>query len=1194
MYLKEIRMDNFKSFGGKRKIPFLPGFTAVTGPNGSGKSNIGDAILFVLGPKSSRVIRAGKLTDLIFNGGRENKPARQCSVSLVFDNQSRIIPLEEDEVCLQRIVKRSATRPGDYSSTFLVNGRKSTLTEFDMLLSHARISADGYNFVQQGDITRIVSMGNVERRRILDNIAGITRFDADIQHAEKKKLEVEGNLERIQVLMDEIDVQLKQLERDRAAALKYLEHKERLDLAKAQLASKKRDEAEAEVNSVRNQIEKYLEEEKELTARREELKGQLEEVRGELDELEKELAEKGGKEAQQLKEKIDQIRLDRARAKDGIQDTQDQIRELKQERAAVRREIKSAEKQRGQLAADLETVSSELEVVESELKGKEEELKGHEDTMAHSDDKIKQLQKEVLAINQQLEAKYAELREAKLDEDRRAANIQRLDEEIAEAEEKRVLVEAEIKDVEWELKELKQTTKLDTKSVKQIQEDYFEKRNLEAKLAKQSEELESAIMRLNREYTRLEAEAAAAESIRKGYNNAVSKVLQARDRRELTGIHGTIAELADVSEEYETALSVAAGNRMQSIVVDTDGDAAQAIKMLKRSRAGRAAFLPMNKMMEGRPRGKARMVADDPDALGFAIDLVDFREDYHAAFWFVLGDTVVVRNLDAARRLMGGVRMVTLQGELIEASGAMIGGTVERQMLKFGAGAQDEMERVGGELRTALAHSEDVAKKLKALRENLRELEDQLREVSGRSDSESIKLEALETRRKEFRSTFEALESGLEEMRRLLNEQRGGMDRARERQEAIHSEMEAIEAAKRDKGKELMKATPREMAVAMEKLRKAIHEMTNAAANLTSRKDTLKTQINLYDERLGEYNGRDNDLTQRVDADENKVKKLTLDLGKLETEMQALVKIEAGMSSEMAELQGRRDAVVKQRTEMEREVDRISTRLETRGDFVIGLKAKLKAAEEALAEMTKELEAFDVQLEGEMPTMEHLKNVIQECENRMRALEPVNMRAIEDYEAQQRRGAELKEEVGQLHTEKTNLITLVDELVEKKKAGLNKVFTAINENFKRTYEELSCGGEAELILENPESPFEGGLLIKARPKGKKVLRLEALSGGEKGLVSMAFIFAIQQYDPSPFYLLDEIDQNLDAINAGLVSKMVSRDSRNAQFVMVSLRKVSLKEADHIYGVTIQENGVSELLGNVNIASITEKGEILTK
>jgi chromosome segregation protein len=345
VYLKEIYLENFKSFGKKIRIPFLQGFTAVTGPNGSGKSNIADAILFVLGPKSSKMIRAGKLTDLIFNGGNKKKPAKACKVSLIFNNESRIIPIDKDEIRLSRVVKISQTKAENYYSYFYVNGKPSSLNEFENLLAHARISADGYNLVQQGDINRITQMSNLDRRRILDDIAGITKFDRDIAKTEEKQAAVITNLERIRILFDEIKSNLNQLKHDRDSAMRYKDLKDEHNLAKAQLAHKKKEQTELEIASLNEQIQKYERERIEYGNKLDEYRQKLVATENSLEEIDNKILEMGGEEAEDIKNKINELKLEQYRATDTIDTARDDISAAKEEKSNLQRELKTINKE---------------------------------------------------------------------------------------------------------------------------------------------------------------------------------------------------------------------------------------------------------------------------------------------------------------------------------------------------------------------------------------------------------------------------------------------------------------------------------------------------------------------------------------------------------------------------------------------------------------------------------------------------------------------------------------------------------------------------------------------------------------------------------------------------------------------------------------------------------------------------------
>jgi chromosome segregation protein len=1190
LYLKQVELENFKSFGRKKKIPFLKGFTVITGPNGSGKSNIGDAILFVLGPKSGKAIRAGKLTNLIYNGGKTKKAAKYTKASLIFDNMDRVIPLEEDEVTFTRLVKLSPSDPQNYLSYFYVNGRKSSLNEFDDLLSHAHISAEGYNLVKQGDVTRIVEMGNLERRRVLDDVSGVTRYDDDIRKAQEKRKGLEENLDRIGIIIDEIKRQIKALEKERGAALKYKELKDTYDLAKAQSAYKKKEIIESEIVAISEQIEGYDKKEQDLIAKKEELKGQLAELEEALKEAEEKIAEEGGEEARELKSKIDELKIEIARAKDSVTSSKDSIKSLKKEKKVYDNDL-------SKLNNELEELSNNKRDVDSELKKKREELAGlekeHEDTqktVGKSDSEALAIQKKILTINKEIEAQEDKLRAYKIEDDRTREKADRLRGELAELEESANTCEFEIKDVDFQLKEISKDAKESGKSLKSLSEDLEKKKQEEQKLHMESQDLEAAITMLTREYNRLKAEAEAAESIKKGYNMAVNSILEARDTGKLKGVHGTIAELAQVDDKYEVALSVAAGARMQSIVVDDDECASKAIEFLKKKKIGRATFLPLNKMREGRPRGKSLMAQRNDKSLGFALELVNFKPEYKGAFWYVLGDTVVMENLKIARELMGGIRIVTLEGELIEAAGAMIGGKLRNAKLKFGAPSKSDIEKVGTKLRTAMEHSDKVSEKLREVRDSILELENQVREFGGKDDVSSIKLDDLKSKRTEFKKKLAAINKNLEDKSKELAQAEEILQKLVEELANTESAIEDFKAQREEQRKILLKATPQEYARRIKKLQNTIHALTTDVSKLSSSSETLATQIKIHGERQAEIEKFLSEIEEEQTKHKNNIKDRQKKQKEFQNQLDAFLKVEANMNKQMRKLGEKRDEIYKEKTDCEVAIDKVNTKLETQRDFVIGLRTKGANAEERLKEALSELEVLKIEIncDEKLPSLEKLKETIAGCERRMRNLEPINMRAIDDYDEQQTRLDELITEVKHLKDQRRNLISVVKELDNKKKIEFMKVFEGINENFKKIFAELSIGGEAELLLENEESPFEGGLEIKARPRGKKVLRLESLSGGEKSLTALALIFAIQHYEPSPFYLLDEVDMFLDAINAEHVARMVKKNSRQAQFVMVSLRKVTLKEADAIYGVTLLADSISDVVGNVSLHDITEQ------
>src|SRR5437867_182433 len=1180
-------MENFKSFGRKITVPFLQGYTAITGPNGSGKSNIADAILFVLGPKSAKAIRAGKLTDLIWNGGKDKKGADSCQVSLLFDNSDRQIPVEADEVKLTRYVGLSPSVEGGYNSYFYINDRKSSLSEFDSLLAHARISAEGYNLVQQGDIQKIVSMSSIERRRILDNIAGITKFDDDITQAEGKRRETEENLERIRIILDEIDKQIKQLEADRDGALKYKELNERMSTAKAQLAYKNRELIERQIVGTKEQIAKHEADKAKLEAQKAELRTLFDAAVARLNELEQEMAERGGEEAKELKEKLDGLRIERARATDGTETSKEVLKQLRVEAGEANREQAKIQKETDALAREREKVDARVGELDEQIKAADKDLHEVDELASKSDAKVLGIQKQIIALNNEIDQVEERVKGIVLEGDRTKEAMSRLESEITQIEESRKAYQVEHDDADWQLKELRTSTKESGKSLQKLQQEFLEKRAEEAKLAKEQAELQTAILSLTRQYAQLKAEADVAENMKRGYTSAVSSILECRETGSIKGIHGTVAQLAHVETQYETPIVTAAGARMQAIIVDDDSVAAQCIDYLKKRKIGRATFLPLTKMLVGKPRGKAILVAKG--CLGFAIDLCHFDEKYRDAFFYVFGDTLVVQTLDEARKWMGGVRLVTIEGELIEASGAMIGGDMERSTVKFGPSVASEMEKIAEKLREAQAQGEAVANRLDELRKEILELEREIKESGGRSGAVEVKTSTLEAKRKEFAAKIATADKDLQDRKARFEDAQKTAARVEEDLAKFTKALEALKGKRDERKKAVIAATPQQISSRMKELMSRRATLAEELSGLRSKLEAMATQTTFLEERRTEVGSRLTALDGQRKDHEKRIESFEESLGRLETEIRGLEKTEAQMGKKVKDLQDARDAAYKEKTDREADLDKVTHKIDTKEDFLLKMQTELKVQEEQLAEAERVMKEMAVELqEGRLPSLEELKTTIADCDAAITGLGPINLRALEDYDAQQTRSVDLKDEFKRLEGQREELIHLVDQLTDKKKEGLAKIFTSINENFARVYAELTEGGEAELALENPEKPFEGGLTLKVKPAHKKALRLEALSGGERSLASMALIFAIQEYDPSPFYLLDEIDQNLDAVNAEKVARMIRRNSATAQFVQISLRKVSLREADHLVGVTMTPESVSEVIMRVNLADVEDE------
>jgi chromosome segregation protein len=1196
VYLKKVEMENFKSFGHKLVVPFYPGFTAITGPNGSGKSNIVDAILFVLGPKSSKVMRAGRLTDLIFNGGKNRKnPSKYCKVSLVFDNSQRKLRVDANDVTLTRLIKRAPLKdnPDNYYSYFYINDRAASYSEFVDILTHARISGEGYNIIKQGDVTSLVEMGSVDRRKIIDGIAGISTFDEDIEKAEKERGDVEKNLERIDIILNEIGSQIRQLKKDRDAAYRYKEMKDKLYQTKAMIATKKKQEVQSQIAEVNKQIVSYETEQKKFEEYKEKLKTQYTELQQKLDEIEKKIASAGGNEANDIKEKIDVVRSEAIKIDERINYSNDEITEKKKEQKELESSRGELEKELGELSKQKEELSQKIQDLETTLHETEKELEKLREEIAQSDDTSMDITRELVKMREEYNNKQTEVHEYELKRDRLKEKLDALDLQIAELQETQSTYEFEIKDIDWQASELNKGKQESSKKAKDSEKLLFEKKKRESDITEQLADLEKAILKMQREQSKLQAEREAAQTVGAKYNAVVESILAARNSHELKGIRGTIAELAQVDEQYKLALEIAAGPRMQAIVVEDDIAAAEAIGYLQKKKLGRATFLPINKMIVGKPRAQALMTVKDESSQGFAIDLMTFDPEYRGAFWYVFGDTVIVNSLSDARRLMGGVRLVDMKGDLIEAGGAMIGGSPPSERLSFGSADQRLLDDVTRKLTGAIQSQDLLSEELAQLKKDIMELENVCRTLKVETDA-GIQTKDLDVRKKEFAGKLQVLSKDLQTKQREKESTEAELTTIIATLADCEKRLKELDALKEEKGKHLLKSTKKEIAQTVRGLEKTVSEFQENVLKHHSEQETIQKKLELLEERKRELTEKITKIDTDCDTLRQTVQELKETRAKSQDDLKALMTVEETMTGKTKELALERDKLYKKTVGIENDLDTINTKTESYFDLVARAKYRLPTLDESLKELDQEIALYHVDItETTLPAIETMKETILSIEQTMQELEPVNMRALEEYEHQMERKKKFDDDIGHLNDQKKNLVKLVGEITKKKTERFFEVYDEINKNFKEIYGQLSEDGEAELLLENEQSVFEGGLTIKARPHGKKVLRLAALSGGEKSIASLAFIFSIQQYDPSPFYVLDEIDMFLDGVNAEIVSRMIKNRAEHSQFISVSLRKIALKEANYLYGVTMHDSGISEMIGNIDPDSVGPKGEIKT-
>ncbi len=1179
MYLKSIEISNFKSFKGEVTIPLDRGFTAITGPNGSGKSNCGDAIQFVLGPRSNKTIRAQNSKDLIFNGGKNSKPARSCKVTLIFanpllSNKRRRLPIDSDEVKMTRSVR--LTKANNVVTQYLLDGEESTQKSFHRILGAANARPDGYNIVLQGDVTSLAKMTSKERRKVLDSVAGVTSYDEEIRKAEKQKDNVETYIERIGLLEEEQKARLKDLRKEKDIAIKAKDLAEELNQARISAYQSNYASQMAEKEYQFNEQARYLEEASQLELEVKEGAKSLIALEDKIGVLQKQIEDLTGGESNGLNKQIFDLHLRIDGNKDKISDAEakeiEDVEELTQLKAQLEEAISSLE----EFSKSLETAKQDLKDSEKAL----DEARIEEDeitlVMESSSDESAELSRNLSKSLEQLDLARTKLSDAQSEVDRTAAQAEIISEQLSQAQEESeearlVLGELEIKGEELNGNSPEQNRKTLSKNLMTAQ-------NSEQKLVDESQLIENKLRETERKLERSRAEMERSSGS-KGMAGGAAAVMAARDDGELKGIIGTIAELcAPLDDSHESALSTAIGGGMTSIVVESDEVAAKAIRWLAENRAGRATFLPLNKLTNTRAAGKALMVSKKPGVVGFAHELLEYDPKIDIAIRFVLRNTLIVDSMSTARSHMGGIRLVTLRGDITEAGGAMIGGSKRKMSVSFGGRIKgaSEVEKLSGEVEKLRLMSDTVASALIEVRRQQQVLRASINELSDGEDA--VKLQEWRAEIKLAKSTHNKSLGAVAEIEKKLAELEFTARSNLEELDKSQTEFELMEANCTSARESVEMASPAHlkdrMHAAQMKRLDAEGLKSKAETALSSgsgHQDLLSQRVTDNNTRISSLESNMLKRSETIDLLESTIADDSIELKERQDELAEFLEENKGLEDERLELVDERGSL---RTSLTQKATDAQSRRRMSDELGRSLLAKQTALEELLNEM-RDINIEPAGPEITLPSVGESEKKVRTLERKMEAYGPVNMLAIEQFEACENRLNDMKEDFKILQKRRTSLMDVTQKLESQRKERLLNVLEQVNENFKVSYNVLSDGGKGELYLENPEEPFKGGLELWAKPKGKssKVSRLQ-LSGGEQSMAALALIFAIQDYDPSPFYYFDEVDQNLDATNAERIAEMCRQRSKNAQFIMVTLRKVSLRLADHHIGITHGGDGCS--------------------
>lgn len=1160
MYIKQLEIDNFKSFANKSEIPLLKGFTTVSGPNGSGKSNIIDSVMFALGLRTGSALRIENLSDFITTFNNKN----EAMVKVVFGDVDG-----DKELTVGRRIKK--TNQG-FASTYYLNDKIDTLTNIRSILEKYNITPNSYNVMMQGDVNSIVMCSSKVRRGIIDEIAGVADFDRRIDQATNELKTVEQRVEAASLILSEVEKTLEQLKSEREVALKYKKLQEEKSGLESQVSTVKFFDLKKNLELAHENILQSNKKLKETQANKKDLDEKIKLINEKYEELDKKLKEQGEDERNKLKDSQSDLSARIQTKKNAIDYSDTQIQKGLQSIENAKNGIASYKKKIEDEHLNIKLAHDKIGIIETQLKEKKEELtKKLADIsgLSSTADKYIQERNDVSRNLDTLKDKDNELLKESLPKENDLKNLKKEIEDakafIAQAENAKAnfgddksLKELQVSDLKKEMDELKE---IQTKTMQQLDD---------AKTA--IDDYDHDVRAAYRKFSDMEAQRRAMSS--SGSSIPITTVMNAH----LEGVHAPLMQLGSVDEEYSLALDIAFGGRLAHIVVDDTHAAYVAMELLNSSRAGRATFIPLNKVKKAPTK---LQLPKNHGVIDFAINLVDFDDIYLDAFFYAVGDTLIVEDAEAAEQLMGKYRMVTLDGKLYEKSSAITGGYVKKSI--FGFGQNDDKE-----LENAKAKLDELQRKYDEAVANKKMLEEKLDKIRVTYSSSSTEYSKAKIELSNMTAQFENSQNLLEAKKTFVNENEPKIEK-------LNSELDKIEAKRVDLSEKIQQAQDKLSELDSLLNDKDLKDLKEKTQGIEDEIRHLNNNLMNVNNEINGYNNTIKFNEQLIISKEEDIKNTTRNNESLEKDKETykaeIIQLEeqlTSLSDKIAVIDAKIGELVKEKEEIHKslvdlqtnsavkssEIDRINEQIES-------FKTRRKELEPQLKEASEILENSGVEiakLEPVQISIDELNTKIQRLDKRMQELGDVNMRAIVSYEEKAARKEELDTQIKTLSTERQSILDKMNGFEQQKKEAFMTTFTAINENFKDIYHQLS-EGEGRLILENEKDPLSAGMTIEAKPRDKTTNnKLGALSGGEKALTALALVFSIQKYLPAPFYALDEVDASLDTMNVERIAEMVKKQSSDTQFLVVSHRRPMIEAANRTIGVTQKEKGKTKVTG----------------
>lgn len=1167
MYLKEIEIQGFKSFADKTKVVFDQGVTAVVGPNGSGKSNITESLRWALGESSVKSLRGGKMPDVIFAGTESRKPLNYASVIVTLDNQDGFIKDAGQEIKVERHIYRT----GD--SEYKIDGKKVRLRDIHDLFLDTGLGRDSFSIISQGKVEEIFNSKPEERRAIFEEAAGVLKYKTRRKETESKLQQTQDNLDRLEDIIYELDNQIKPLEKQAATARKFMDLDGQrkaiyLDVLVAQIQTNKAelDVTEEELNQVQELLTSYYQKRQDLE-----------------------------EENQTLKKKRHDLQAEMAKDQSSLMDLTSLISDLERKLALSKLETEQVALNQQEAQARLASLDEKRNVLIQEKEEKEANLSQLEENLAVNTKAVNRLEAELLAFSDDPDQMIEQLRErfvAFLQEEADVSNqltriendlensrqqTQKQEEQLASLKEQLASAKSKVAEQELALKTAKE-------EVQNILADYqtSAKEEEAQKQAYQSQQ--------NQLFDRLDslknkqAKAQSLENILKNHSNfyaGVKSVLQEKNR--LGGIVGPVSEHLTFDVRYQTALEIALGASSQHIIVEDEQAATKAIDFLKRNRAGRATFLPLTTIKARSISGQNQdVIASSPGFLGMADELVTFDAKHEAIFKNLLATTAIFDTVeharDAARKVRYQVRMVTLDGTELRTGGSYAGGANRQNNSIF---IKPELEQLQKEIAQEEKLLRQEEENLKSVQEGLTALSQTLETIKSQGEQARIEEQGLYLAYQQTCQQVEELETLLELQEKELNNLRDGdwqaeKEKCQERLSIIATEKQKLESEIEE----------------IKSNKNAIQERYQNLQDKLSQERLLKTEMigrKRYEVAdIERINKELENLNIEQDEIERLLQEKVDNLEKVDTEL--LAKQEAEAKSQKEEIQ---QGLIRKQFELddiEGQLDDIASHLDQarqQNEEWIRKQTRAEATKEKITDRLRYLqgqltEEYQISYTEALEQANPLEDLavaeqkVKDLEKSIRSLGPVNLDAIEQFDEVHERLEFLNSQRDDILSAKNLLLETITEMNDEVKERFKSTFEAIRESFKVTFKQMFGGGQADLILTEGDL-LTAGVEISVQPPGKKIQSLNLMSGGEKALSALALLFSIIRVKTIPFVILDEVEAALDEANVKRFGDYLNRFDKDSQFIVVTHRKGTMAAADSIYGVTMQESGVSKIV-----------------